>query len=216
MYELFNNNQTIDRNIEILGFSDGLHISAARTNVNYESFIRKAPINSCICCHRFLFDNQVYTLSENKTGDLLRALGITCNSDLCKTCYSYLRQAKMPMLCSKLNGLQIDTIPELLSSLSSLGKNLAKIQICMPMIILPGGQYAGKGLVLNLPRNTFSVVNELNRLDNINNMCLIKFDAGNAIGSLCSLYVNPQMIISAFRELNQNNCLYSKISLYGL
>ena len=43
----------------------------------------------------------------------------------------------------------------------------------MTMIILPGGQFAEKGLVLNLPRNVVPIVRDFSCLDNINNMCLI-------------------------------------------
>ena len=192
-----NSNHTIGRNMEISDFSsiaetantDSAMLLTAHTDNSYEMFIRKAPVHSCYCCDRFLFDNQLHKLIESKFSDLSRVMKISVGSDLCKTCCSYLRQSKMPMLCSQLNGLGIDSIPEELSGLSSLEKKLiSKIQICMTMIILPGGQFAEKGLVLNLPRNVVPIVRDFSCLDNINNMCLIKFDARNAIGSHATFF----------------------------
>ena len=70
-----------------------------------------------------------------------------------------------PTLCSLLNGLQIDSIPDAINCLSSLEKKLlARIQICMTVVLLPGGQYAEKGLIVDLLRDV-ELVENLNGID---------------------------------------------------
>ena len=65
-----------------------------------------------------------------------------------------------------MNGLQIDSIPDAINCLSSLEKKLlARIQICMTVVLLPGGQYAEKGLIVDLLRDVETFVENLNGID---------------------------------------------------
>ena len=128
-------------------------IITQQTNQDYESDIRETPSLVCKFCDRFLFSNQARVLGSI-TNSLIKSLKIDCSSKLCRTCYSQLSQGSIPTLCSLLNGLQIDSISDEINCLSSLEKKLlAKIQICMTVVLLPGGQYAERGLIVALPRN---------------------------------------------------------------
>ena len=79
-----NSNHTIGRNMEISDYSsiaetantDSAMLLTANTDNSYEMFIRKAPVHSCYCCDRFLFDNQVHKLMESKFSDLSRVMKI--------------------------------------------------------------------------------------------------------------------------------------------
>jgi hypothetical protein len=53
-------------------------------------------------------------------------------------------------------------IPDCLKNLSSLEKRLiTKINIFKTVVMLPGSQYAERGLVLNLPSNTLEVITKM-------------------------------------------------------
>ena len=134
------------------------------TNQEFELYICDAPSKWCKCCDRFLFPSQVKHL-ERGFHTSIQSVRFSASTDLCRTCCSYLSRQKMPALSSFGNSLGIDSIPEELSCLSSLEKKLlAKIQVCMSMVLLPGGQYAEKGLIVNLPNNVESFVDRLDGL----------------------------------------------------
>lgn len=52
----------------------------------------------------------------------------------------------------------------------------------MSMVILPGGQFEEKGLVVNKPMDVKHIANELYFIDNLNNICFVSFVAGTAVG----------------------------------
>ena len=74
----------------------------------------------------------------------------------------------MPSLSTQLNCLCVDSIPDELDRLNSLEKKLlAQIQVCMTIVLLPGGQYAEKGLIVDLPQDLESFVGKLAILDSV-------------------------------------------------
>ena len=86
-------------------------------------------------------------------------------------------------MCAKLNSLEVNQIPNELSDLNTLEKKLlSKIQTFFTMIILPGGQYAEKGMVLNLPRNVSVTVESVSSLPDLNQMCVVHFENGEPFG----------------------------------
>ncbi|WAR10125.1 hypothetical protein MAR_035201, partial [Mya arenaria] len=76
----------------------------------------------------------------------------------------------------------------------------------MTMVILPGGQYAEKGLVVDLPQNVSTVLGQLHGLENV---CTVRFEYGTPIGSNSGYLIDPIKIKSAAAWLNKYNPLYS-------
>ena len=186
-------------------------------SAKYEEYIRRTPSFSCASCLRFLFKDQTCHLSENKMNDLTALLSIDVSSTLCRTCKVHLSGCRVPGICAKLNSLEVSIIPNELSVLNILEKKLlSKIQTFFTMIILPGGQYAEKGMVLNLPRNVSITVEQLQQLPDLNQMCAVRFENNEPVGQQSNYLVHPSKLISAFSWLKDHNRLYNNISLQSI
>ena len=194
-------------NRTVLQTAENCHLS------DYEEFIRRTPVFSCISCLRFLFKNQTHFLTESKLNNITNVLGINTSSVLCCTCKKYLGSNKVPAICAKLNGLEVNIIPSELSCLNVLEKKLlSKIQTFFTMIILPGGQYAEKGMVLNLPRNVSVTADKVSNLPDLNQMCLVRFENSNPIGQQSNYLIRPSKLIAAFSWLKEHNSLYMNLT----
>ena len=183
------------------------------TNPQFETYIRLSPNEYCSCCDRFLFSNQVKSLGT-KTNAVIQSLHLDASDKLCSMCYKYLAEGKIPSLSSDLNSLKVDNVPEDLSCLNSLEKKLvAKIQVCMTLIILPGGQYAEKGLIVDLPQDVESLVG---KLVGVNSVCTVHFEHQNAVGSRGSFLIDAFKVIRGFMWLKSKNILYRNLSVNDL
>ena len=181
-----------------------------KTNPHFESYIRLFPIQYCKCCNRFLFSNPVKILGT-KTNAVVQSLHLDCSDKLCSMCYKYVAEGKMAPLSSDLNSLKIDNIPDELSCLNSLEKKLlAKIQVCMTLIILPGGQYAEKGLIVGLPQDAESLIG---KLVGVNSVCTVHFEHESAVGSRGSFLIDAFKVIRGFMWLKSNNILYRNLRI---
>lgn len=119
----------------------------------YEETIRESPCKCCSCCFRVLFKEQTFLLAE--VNNACKSIGLNVHSDLCSTCKTSLKQNKVPNISMKGNNLDTGVIPNELEGLIVPEKKmLSKINLFMTLTLLPGGQYAQKGLILNLPVNT--------------------------------------------------------------
>lgn len=120
--------------------------------MEYEYAIRKCPETDCFSCERFLFKKQIHYLHENTS-----IAGFQC-----QLCFASIKKKILPYLSCEGKALIVyDTLDELIN-LSTLEKRLiALVQIFMTLVVLPGGQYAEKGLVLNLPSDVQNVANQL-------------------------------------------------------
>lgn len=175
----------------------------------YEEFIQKTPSFSCSCCDRILFSDQISRISQAKLSDTATRLGIDNKSELCRTCSKDISINKMPSLASGGNSLRIDTFPPELCNLNTIEKRLlAKIQVFMTMLILPGGQFAEKGMVLNLPMNVTPVVQQLSKLTNSTSICVVNFEAGKTKPSSVDYLIDPHKLLLAFNWLKLHNHLY--------
>ncbi|WAQ95118.1 hypothetical protein MAR_007589 [Mya arenaria] len=163
-----NSNNSAENNVVV-------HLSAVDASFSeYYSFNRCLPNKWCCSCDRFLFPNQVKHLGCGRNNGLIMSLNLDSTSDLCSTCLRYLAQSKIQSICSKLKFSASNLY-------SWIGKNLlALIQVCMTLVILPGGQYAEKGLVVDLPRDVHTLVEGLAKFDNL---CIVHFEHDNAVGS---------------------------------
>ena len=79
----------------------------------------------------------------------------------------------------------------------------------MPYVLLPYGQYAENGLVVDLPRDVHTLVDGLANFDNL---CLVHCVHANAVGTSGRRLVDPFKIIEGHSWLKSNNRLYNETS----
>ena len=94
----------------------------------------------------------------------------TKNIMLCRTCKCVILKGKVPNIAAAGNSLVVCDPPYQSSVLNKLEKKLlSKIQAFTTMVLRPGGQYAEKGLILNLPMNLHNIMGQ------IQNACSMPF-----------------------------------------
>ena len=81
------------------------------------------------------------------------------------------------------------------------------------MVILPGGQYAERGLALNLPVNINHIMTQLQNMKNDNALCMVHFAAQRVQPKDVNYLIRPHILQSAFKWLKQNNHLYTNFDL---
>ncbi len=79
------------------------------------------------------------------------------------------------------------------------------------MVILPGGQYAEKGLVVNLPQDVSNVISQISGLENI---CVVQFEMGLPVGSTNGYLIDPIKVKDAATWLTQHNLLYHDTNIF--
>ena len=82
----------------------------------------------------------------------------------------------------------------------------------MTMIILPGGQFAEKGLVLNLPVHVNTVLDQVLPFSESPCACVVHFEAGKPKPSSVKYVLDTENVLQAFRWLQKNNPLYHDLS----
>lgn len=153
----------------------------------YEETIRESPCKCCSCCFRILFKEQTFLLAE--VNDACKSIGLNVHSDLCSTCKTSLKQNKVPNISMKGNNLDTGVIPNELEGLTLLEKKmLSKINVFMTLTLLPGGQYAQKGLILNLPVNIENIIEQFPQ--NLEQCPLIDLKFEYSTGSVLDLYMS--------------------------
>lgn len=186
-------------------------INNSKHNSNYELHIRQMPSLHCESCERILFPEQkvcLYRLTEKAN-----FYKLTTNSSLCRYCHSRIKENKDSAINSKHNNLDVGIQPLELKGLSLLEKRMISlIQIFMSIHILPGGQYAEKGLILNLPSNIQDIANQLPRHFNDDYTLSVHFLHNEPVVTHRH-FVNCKNIKSALLWLTQNNPLYQNIKL---
>ena len=125
----------------------------------------------CTVCHHMIYRQTVVSYNRGKytnaSPDVIAK--VTCNEFLhvscdgkqwvCKTCDGALIRANIP-LQAKANGLQLPSIPNELSTLSTLELRLISLRVpSMKMVVLPyGKQCYIHGPAVNVPSNVYTVV----------------------------------------------------------
>ncbi|XP_048731467.2 uncharacterized protein LOC125648408 [Ostrea edulis] len=178
----------------------------------YEESIRESPDKCCSCCFRILFKDQTFLMSE--VNDACKSIDLNVSSDLCSTCKTTLKQNKIPSISLKGNNLDTGLVPRELEGLTLLEKKmLSKINVFMTLIFLPGGQYAQKGLVLNLPVNIENIIEQFPQ--NLEQCPLIELKFENSNGSLYvgnHHKIRSKKYAEAMHWLIKNNCYYTDLS----
>ncbi|KAJ8309649.1 hypothetical protein KUTeg_012806 [Tegillarca granosa] len=175
----------------------------------YEESIRQIPQFHCVCCERILFKDSVCHITQNTT--LSNVTYFKCKM-YCKLCCSSIQKKTIPYLSCKQNFLSVDEPPLVLQTLTTIEKRLiALIQIFMTLIVLPGGQYAEKGLVLNLPSNVQTIATQLPKSSQNVDILLIRYMHNhnlNVANENLKHFASASKIVSALQWLKQNNKHY--------
>lgn len=84
----------------------------------------------------------------------------------------------------------------------------------MSLLILPGGQYGEKGLVLNLPSNVQLVANQLPQSTRDVNLIGVKYlHESHVADEEWKYFACPSKLLEALNWLKANNKLYANISV---
>lgn len=178
---------------------------------DYEYAIRESPETHCFSCERFLFKRQIHYLHENTSiaGFQFKKTGY------CQLCFSSIKKKTLPYLSCEGNDLKVYESPEELKKLSTLEKRLiALVQVFMTLVVLPGGQYAEKGLVLNLPSDVQNVANQLPIKSAYSAMVGVKFiDDKHVSDDDIKYFASPLKVFQALKWLKKHNILYSDVNI---
>ncbi|CAC5392138.1 WWP2 [Mytilus coruscus] len=130
-------------------------------------------------------------------------------SALCGKCSSQLTQSKQPNKYID-NNLSADLVPECLQSLDIIQRRLiSQIQSFMTIIILPGGQYAEKGLAIHFPLDMESYFKSLQTFQNENVLLVAYSNKRPQLESIpVAKVVNYESVRTVILWLKENNILY--------
>ncbi|XP_065944329.1 trichohyalin-like [Magallana gigas] len=136
---------------------------------NFHKQIKHGPIFVCSCCHQTWFRESVLNVDNTKLDSASKKKYLTNTTSaestewICNTCYSSIRENKIPKL-SVLNGMSWPSKPKELNLLP-LEERLVSLRIpFMQIRELPrGGQYSVKGNIVIVPVDVQPTVNSLPR-----------------------------------------------------
>ncbi|CAG2240197.1 unnamed protein product [Mytilus edulis] len=129
-------------------------------------------------------------------------------SALCGKCSSQLTQSKQPNKYID-NNLSAGLVPECLQSLDIIQRRLiSQIQSFMTIIILPGGQYAEKGLAIHFPLDMESYFKSLQTFQNENVLLVAYSNKRPQLESIpVAKVVDNESVRTAILWLKENNIL---------
>ena len=175
----------------------------------YEHQIRLIANFYCQCCEKKLFQDEIKRLPHSFKFKLSNDIEINGNSTVCSRCSSKLIQNKSPLKYID-NNLDAGCVPECMQNLDIVQRRLiSQIQSYMTIIILPGGQYAEKGLTIHFPLDLECYFKSLKRLQD-QSMIIVTHTKGQP--QLKSIpvqkIVNFENVCTAISWLKSNNILY--------
>ena len=117
---------------------------------------------------------------------------------------------------AKANNLQLDPIPNELSTLNALELRLVSLRVpFMKMVALPSGkQRSIQGPAVNVPSKLDSLCTMLPRLPTETELLALKLKRKlNYKGHYMYDYVSPEKLTNALRWLKANNPLYAEVNV---
>ena len=138
----------------------------------------------------------------------------------CNKCKNALQRKNVPA-GSKFNRMKVAEIPSELSGLNTLEQRLiSKATVFMKMVILPrGGQRAVRGQVINFPSNVDSVISQLPRLPEGEDIVYIQQpesaegDNNSTSHEIVYHSCRYSKVMQALQWLKQHNPLYSDVTV---
>ncbi|XP_062602358.1 uncharacterized protein LOC134264070, partial [Saccostrea cucullata] len=187
---------------------------------NFHEQIKHGPVFICSCCHQTWFKESVLKVENTKLDDTSKSRYLTCitsvdNAEwICNTCYSSVREGKIPKL-SVLNGMTWPPKPRELD-LFSLEERLISLRIpFMQIRELPrGGQYSVKGNIVNVPVDIQPTVNSLPRKMDENITIPVKLKKKLSYQK-CDYHENvrPTKVLIALHWLLNNSDFYKNANI---
>lgn len=189
----------------------------AKKYSKYEESLQQIITAFCVCCEKFLFPEQVRICSipalinpfQSNGCDGNIYLEFNSSSTFCSVCASSLVQNRIPSVC-KYNNLETGKVPECIKVLGFADRRMiAQIQSFMTILMLPGGQFAEKGLAIHFPLN---VSEYCNQLSSIKDECFVVLsnkneDSDSEIMSYRKV-ANYKLVKKALQWLKKHNHLY--------
>lgn len=188
--------------------------------VRFHGQIRHGPIFVCSCCQQTWFKESVSKVENTKLDDKSRSKFLTSTLSvgnmewICNTCYSSIRENKIPKL-SVLNGMLWPLKPVELD-LFPLEERLVSLRIpFMQIRELPrGGQYSVRGNVVNVPVDIQPTVNSLPRKLDENITVPVKLKKKLSYQK-CDFHENvrPAKVLMALHWLMNNSDFYKNANI---
>ena len=205
MYESFeinNGNSSVDNRLSREFLAEQLDGKNSEIK-KYEEQIRKIPFWHCNNCEKFLFEEQVKRLSKGDKQDVLNEENIYCSR-----CTQGILKGKMPSFSIN-NLLSTGHVPKCLQDLTFAERRMiSQLQTYMTLVILPGGQYAEKGLAIHFPLDINSYFEELIACKNENFLILIPSSNSEVQTLSARKFINYDRVKNAISWLRLNNPLY--------
>ncbi|XP_061178430.1 uncharacterized protein LOC133187077 [Saccostrea echinata] len=182
--------------------------------------IRHGPIFVCSCCQQTWFKESVSKVENTKLDDnskrkfLTSTVSVENMEWICNTCYSSIRENKIPKL-SVLNGMMWPLKPMELD-LFPLEERLVSLRIpFMQIRELPrGGQYSVRGNIVNVPVDIQPTVNSLPRKLDENVTVPVKLKKKLSYQK-CDYHENvrPTKVLMALHWLMNNSDFYKNANI---
>ena len=173
--------------------------------------INKTPDVTCFSCKKtFYLSPSIHNVKLANVPQISSKLAPMITTplteiSLCSPCYNALKNDKMPPQCH-LNALSVSPIPDVLKVLNGIEKKfISQIYPCMTLVLLPFGQTAMSGQVINFPYSIDEMIHKKTSEDGI--IIIRKQKSGSNIPKEYTVDMNK--IHNALTWLEQNNMLYS-------
>ncbi|CAC5408743.1 unnamed protein product [Mytilus coruscus] len=176
----------------------------------YRYKIESVPKFVCNCCKKILFSEQTRVIASDNP--ILKVAQVTVNDIVCNFCFNKLKNNILPSTSVHGNKLDPCNIPSCLKELTFMEKKLiSKIHVFLTIIVLPGGQLAEKGMVINFPVSIENNIDYLPR--NYSNTNVFTMSYGENSHRKPTHMIRKDKIIKALLWLKKYNILYEDIKL---
>lgn len=133
-------------------------------------------------------------------------------NETCSFCFKKIKHNQIPKLNTRYNNLDPGKIPNCLKGLSLMEKRLiSTIHVFLTIVILPGGQYAEKGLAIDFPvdvnKNTALLPNKFSDCN------IITVSYGENKDKKPTHLVRKKDIFKCLNWLKTNNDIYQNVTL---
>ena len=190
--------------------------------VNFRKLVATGPTFVCTSCdqlwykHSLVRTETVLKLNNEAVQKCIRTSNEQCHTAqwVCRTCYSYLKQNKVPP-CAVQNKMSFPHKPENLD-LTELEWRLVSPRLIFQKVheAARGKQYKIHGNIVNVPADVINTVNILPRLstetDTIKVQLKRKLKYKNYV---LSQNIRPSKVLEAAKWLTENGALYKKESI---
>jgi hypothetical protein len=174
-------------------------------DVNFDKRIKNIVRKPCVSCKIMLFERQRKIWNEAYETESSKAVGVKSGSIVCDRCCNSMKADKIPGRSWR-NKLELDPIPDVLAQLTFLERRfVCRLQTYMTLLVLPGGQYAQKGLAIHFPDEPKEVLSILPRRDSNSGVICT---SGNYKG-----VIRPLRLYCALTWLKHSNPLYDDIDI---